>query len=175
MARVLIILSVASAGVLGTVPGCASDPESGYAFASSYREDVGTIAVPVFENATYAHGLEALVTDAVIKEIHRSTPWRVTPEDRADTVLRAVITDADFRSLRKNPDSGLVQELAYTITVSFEWQDARTGRSLVSRKNFRSSETFVPAVGAQERLEDAQAASAQQVARDVVASLRSSW
>ncbi len=156
-------------------PGCASDPTKGYSFSSAHREDIATIAVPVFENQTYAHGLETDLTDAVIKEIHRATPWRVTAGDRADTTLRAVITSADMRSLRKNPDSGLVQELAYVITVSFEWQDNRTGRALVSRRGFKAADTFVPAYGAQEKLELGQAATSDQLARDIVASLRSAW
>lgn len=175
MALPRTILALALAAIPIALGACASDPTSGYAFASSYREDVSTIAVPIFENSTYDHGLGALLTDALIKEIHRSTPWRVTPADRADTTLRGVITDADLRSLRTNPTSGLVQELAYVITVSFEWQDNRTGRSLVSRKGFKGAETFVPATGAQERLEQGQAATAAQLAQEIVASLRSSW
>ncbi len=170
--RPLAILALALTASIGA---CANDPTDGYALTSSYRQDVATIAVPIFENATFAHGLETQLTDAVIKEIHRSTPWRVTPPDRADTTLHAVITGADLRQMRKNPDSGLVQQLAYIVTVSFEWQDNRTGRALVSRKGFRGAETFVPATGSQERLEFGQASTADQLARDIVASLRSSW
>jgi len=162
-------------GVALLAPACASDPTKGYSFSSAHREDISTIAIPVFENQTYAHGLETDLTDAVIKEIHRATPWRVTPIDRADTTLRGVITSAEMRSLRKNPDSGLVQELAYVITVSFEWQDNRTGRALVSRRGFKAGETFVPAYGAEEKLQFGQAATSDQLARDIVASLRSAW
>ena len=167
------MLALVGAALLA--PACASDPSRGYSFNSAYREDIATIAVPVFKNETYAHGVESDLTDAVIKEIHRSTPWRVTPAERADTTLRGVITGAELRSLRKNPDSGLVQEMAYQFTVSFEWQDNRTGRALVSRRGFKGAETFVPAYGAEEKLELGQAATADQLARDIVASLRSSW
>jgi hypothetical protein len=176
MTRPLPITLTALACLAATaLTSCASDPTSGYALTSAYRTDIATIAVPIFQNSTYAHGLETALTDAVIKEIHRSTPWRVTPTDRADTTLRAVITSVDLRPMRTNPDSGLVQELAYSVTVSFEWQDNRNGRALVSRRGFRGADTFVPAVGAQETIEQGQAATADQLARDIVASLRSSW
>lgn len=154
---------------------CSSDPSGGYSFTSSYRTDIETVAVPIFDNSTYSHGLEVLLTDAIVKQIHSSTPYRVVAEDRADTVLSGTITETDLRKLRTDPDSGLVQELAYEMAVTFEWKDARTGQVLASRRNFRSSESFVPNLVAQERLESGEVATIQQLARDLVSELRSSW
>lgn len=157
------------------LPGCESDPSRGYALQSPYRDDVRTIAVPIFDNATFAHGAEAELTDAIVKEIHRTTPWRVTPLDRADTSLRGTITDADLRKLTTNSDSGLVESLAVQLTVSFEWKRLETGEVLVAKRNFRAGEAFVPARGGGERIEFGRSAAIDQLARDVVASLRSSW
>jgi len=156
--------------VLCALPGCA-----GYSFSGVYREDVRTVAVPVFENNTFAHGLEVDLTDAIIKEIHRRTPWRVADTGTANTRLSGRINAADLRKLTTDDDSGLVQELAVVTSVSFEWRDLRTDEILVSRSGFRGAETFVPALGAQERLETGQRASVDQLAREIVSELRSSW
>ena len=74
-----------------------------------------------------------------------------------------------------NRDSGLVQELALRLTVSFEWKESRTGRVLMARRNFRSSEPFLPASGAREPLERGRSGAVDQLAKDIVTALRSSW
>jgi hypothetical protein len=169
-------LAIACLGfALAAAPGCASDPSQGYSMKPPYRDDVKTISVPIFDNATYSHGIEVELTDAIVKEIHRSTPWRVTSADHADTSLRGTITNTDLRKLTTNSDSGLVESLALDITVSFEWKRIESGEVLVARRNFKAAEMFVPAQGAQERLEYAESASIDQLARDIVATLRSSW
>ena len=157
--------------VLAGLCGCVD----GYTTSGVYREDVRTIAIPVFENETFAHGLEVELTDALIKEIHASTPWRVASSAGANTRLSGRIESADLRRLTTNNASGLVQEMAVQLTVSFEWRDLRTDEILVTRRGFSAAETFVPALGARERLETGQRAAVDQMAREIVGQLRSSW
>ena len=154
---------------------CSSDPAHGYAFASSFSTDIRTVHVPIFENPTFARGLEIELTDAIIKEIQRTTPWTVAASDSAQTQLTGKINDAQLRRLSTGRNSGLAQELAYSITVEFEWKDARTGKVLVARTNFAASDTFVPAQGLNERIETGQHGAIQRLARDIVAELRSNW
>lgn len=172
MRAVLVWSAVA---VVAAATGCSSDPSEGYSFKSSYRDDIRTIAVPIFENNTYEHGLELDLTEAIIKEIHRSTPWKVTSREMAETTLTGAITDADLRKLSTQRRSGLVQELAVDLAVRFEWREVRSGQVLVARRNFRAAEPFVPSRGAQERLEAGQRSAIDQMAKDLVAELRSSW
>lgn len=172
MKRVLASLALALVATMGS---CADDPSKGYSFKSTYREDVKTVAVPVFDNGSFEHGLEAELTDAIIKEIHRTTPWRVTTRDNADTTLSGAITNVDMRKLGTAHRSGLVQELAYEMTVRFEWKENRSGQVLVARKNFRSAESFVPSRGAGERQEIGRRAAVDELAQDIVAELRGSW
>jgi len=169
------LLVVCSTGLALLAGGCASDPKEGYSFDSTYREDIATISVPIFENATFEHGLEAELTDAIIKEVHRTTPWRVAPRELADSTLSGTITDAELRKLSTQDKSGLVQELAVELTVRFEWKENRTGKVLVARRNFKTAEPFVPGRGAQERLEIGQRSAVDQMARDLVAELRNAW
>jgi len=159
----------------GAVDGGSGEGGGGYSFSGIYRDDVRTISVPVFENETFAHGLEIELTDAIIKEIHARTPWRVSASSGAGTRLNGRIISADLRKSTTNSRSGLVQELAVVTAVSFEWRDLRTDEIYVARENFRGVETFVPALGARERLETGQRATIDQLAREIVAQLRSSW
>lgn len=157
------------------VAGCSSDPTKGYSFSSSFSSDMRTIHVPIFENPTFARGLEIELTDAIIKEIQRSTPWTVASADSAQTQLTGKISDAVLRRLSTGRGSGLAQELAYTITVEFEWKDARNGKVLVSRNNFSASDSFIPTQGLNERIEVGQHGAIQRLARDIVGELRSNW
>jgi hypothetical protein len=154
---------------------CASDPSEGYSFSSSHATNIATVHVPMFKNPTFHRGLEVELTDAIIKEIQRTTPWKVASDSVAETSLGGTITDVSMRRLSSNRDSGLAQELAVSITVDFDWIDVRTGKTLASRRSFSASETFVPTKPVGERLEVGEHAAVQQLARDIVAELRSGW
>lgn len=170
-AAALILAAVSFAGPFG----CASDPRRGYSFSSTFRSDVSTIALPIFGNTTFSHDPELALTDALAKEIHRSTPWRVTASDSADTTLTGTITGSELKKLSRQSDTGLVLEQAVELTVSFEWKRNRSGEVLVSRRNFRASDQFTPSRGAQERLDLGERAAIERLARDIVTELRSSW
>ena len=169
-----ILLIVGGGGGLFT-GGCSADPTQGYSFTHSHDETVRTVAVPMFQNPTFSRGLEIELTDAIIKEIQAKTPWRVTSEGTANTTLSGTLTDSRLRRLSIGRDTGYAQEIAVELTVDFDWKDSRTGKTLVSRRNFTASEAFVPASPANERIESGQHAAVQRIARDIVAELRSNW
>ena len=170
-----VTAGLAAAAIAGALTGCAGDPTQGYSFSSSHDAGIRTVHVPMFKNPTFQRGLEVELTDAIIKEIQRTTPWKVTDAAVAETSLSGTITDASLSQLSTNRDSGLAQELAVKITVDFDWVDARTGRSLTSRRAFTASETFVPTLPVGERLEVGQHSAIQQMARDIVGEMRSGW
>lgn len=155
--------------------GCASDPRQGYSFESTFATDIRTISVPMFDNYTYSPELSAEVTEAVIKELQRTTPWAVTSSANADTTLTGVVTSAELRKLSADRNTGFVQELATRVVVDFEWVDNRTGKVLSSRRGFAGLDTFVPARPTGERIEVGQRGAVQTLARDLVSQLRSGW
>ncbi len=171
--RPLMIIACATALAL-LMQACASDPHRGYAHVSPFDSSIKTVAVPVFDNTTYEPQLETTLTEAIIKEIHRSTPWRVVPRGDAQTLLSGTITEWSLETLATNQDSGLVEELAVMLTISFEWRDLRTGEVKVARRGFRASSAFVPARGASERLDLGERAASDRLARDLIAELRTS-
>jgi len=170
--RLMAVVAAALAGVGGS---CATDPTDGYAFASSYDESIETVSVPIWGNSTFHHGLEVTLTDAIVKRIHATTPWRVTSPEVADASLTGEITAAELVRMSVNRDSGLVQEVAFNIVVSFEWKETRTGRVMLARQGFRASDPFVPSEGARERLDDSYGFAADAMAQSVVAQLREAW
>lgn len=157
------------------IAACHSDPSRGYSFASTFPEGVNSISVNVFENQTFAVGLERDVTEAVIKELQRSTPLLVVRAGSADSDLVGIITSAEMQRLSLDSQTGLAQELAVQITVDFDWRDRRSGKLLSSRRNFTATDTFVPARQTGERLEVGQTSAAQRLAKELVADLRADW
>ncbi|HVZ93011.1 MAG TPA: LPS assembly lipoprotein LptE [Phycisphaerales bacterium] len=176
MIKLLGTIAIGACLVVAAFAGaCAGNPKSGYTVASAYRSDIRTVSVPIFDNTTYEHNLEAQLTDAIVKEIHRTTPWRVVPPGSGQTTLSGVIVAADLRKLTTQGTSGLVETLAVDMSVNFDWKENKTGQVLVARRNFRSSRAFAPALGAKESLESGQSSTIDQLAKDIVAELRSSW
>jgi len=171
-----ILLPAAMVVLAGSVlPGCSEDPRKGYSFASTFPAGVRSVSVPVFENATYDSGLENELTEAVIKELQRVSGIRVVQDGPADTSLRAVVRGSELRRLSAQRDTGLVEELAITITVDFDWKDSRSGELLVSRRNFAASDTFVPARPTGERIDTGRHGAVARLARDIVSEMRSNW
>lgn len=169
MKRLTLIIALLGLGA------CASNPSDGYAFDSTYDSAVRSVAVPVFENQTFASGVEVELTEAIIKEIQRSTPMVVTRASRADSELRGVVRSVQIRSLANDSITGLTQTMSYKLTVDFEWVDSRTGKPIVTRKSFSSADVFVPARPTGERIETGRHATSQRLARDIVSELRETW
>jgi hypothetical protein len=162
-------------GSCALLSGCATDPKDGYSTQSTFDTNVRTISVPIFDNYTYRPDLAVALTEAVAKEIARTTPWAVTNTSNADTVLKGVIRSEDLRKLSQDPNSGLVQEQAVSIVIDFEWRDTRSNKAKVVRRRFTGVDTFVPVRGTGERLETGEYAAIDRLARAIVGELRSAW
>jgi uncharacterized lipoprotein YmbA len=172
--RSVLALLAACSGA-ASLPACSSDPTAGYAFAESYDTAIRTVSVPIFQNETFSRGLETTLTDAIVKRIQRHTPYRVVASERADTTLTGTITRTELGVLSDDPQTGLAQEQTYRITVRFTWLDNRTGQSRVVRENFSSTGVFAPAREVGDRIEVGQRDAIDELARDIVESMRGAW
>ena len=163
--------------VVGSVltPACSADPHDGYSFKSTHSDNIRTVAVPVFDNRTYATGLELELTEAIIKEIQHTTAWTVTTSTSADVTLKGTVQVSDFRKLSVDHQSGLDEEVGVDTRIDFELVDNRSGKVLTSRKGFGTMDTFAPSVRAGERPEIGRSATVGTLARDIVAELRDTW
>ncbi|MDY7107914.1 MAG: LptE family protein [Planctomycetota bacterium] len=167
-----VLIAVA---LLWALAACAADPREGYSTESVYSTAVRTVAVPIFENETFSRGLEFELTDAVIKEIEARTPYKVTTQPRADTILTGRITRVELDQLSKSRLTGLGEEVVLSVTIDFEWKDWRTDAPLVARRSFSGHGLAVPSAPTGERLELGRMAAVQQLARDLVEEMRAAW
>ena len=158
-----------------SLAACSSDPTRGYSFKPAYEQNVRTIAVPIFENPTFYHGVEIQLTDAIIKELQRHTPYAVVNSGAAQSTLKGTVTDVKMRPMTTNRKTGLVEDVAVSMTIDFTWLDNRTGQPILSRSNFTASEDFVPSRPTNERLELGEHAVVQELARAIVSEMRSKW
>ena len=147
-------------------------PACGYTTRSTFPEQYATVAVPIFENRTFLRGLERDVTEALIKEIENSTPYKVVPRDRAQTVLEGTITGVDQDRMIRSRTGGVPLQQELTITVSFTWSDERTGDVLRGRRGFESVGQYLPPRPVGEFLQAGQHEAAQRMAQDIVAVMR---
>lgn len=133
-------------GWLGLVAGCASDGSAGYTTASLYREDIATVAVPIWHRGAevYRRNLEDRLTEAIVKRIELDTPYKVTDTSKADTLLEGRIVSVSQRQLGIDPDTGRPRDLELQLSVDFTWTDLRTGEILAEERNFRASAVYYP-------------------------------
>lgn len=172
---VILLGAIAAACLCAFLCACSTDPTQGYSFRPARMAGIKTIAVPMFENVSYMHGLEADLTEAIVKEIQRTTQWVVIQGGSAQSTLSGSITQAQMQPLSLSSKTGMVMEQGVEVMVNFEWKDARTGEVLVARKGFKTMQSFVPARGTNESLALGQHAAVQELARGIVNELRSSW
>ena len=148
LSMALLILAASGCGYHWSGDGGANfAPEPGYAWHGLYREDVKTVAIPIFANKTYYRGVEFNLSKAVINQLESRTPYRVAPRERADTILEGEIINTDVRTLSRYPFNALPQEQLYHIVVNFTWKDLRSGKILVQRHSFEQTAPYYPTLG----------------------------
>lgn len=167
-----IVLAGFAALLLGS--GCASD-SSGYTNGALYSKKYRSIALPIFKNSSTDRAISFQLADALVKEVESATPYKVSSEARADTVLRGTISNVNLSMLSQSLGTRLTEEMAIKVTVDFEWLDMKSGKPIISRGGFQSSAVFVASLPNNQPIDLARFAVAQQLARDIVASLQGEW
>ena len=149
------------------------DPSSGYQWRSLYREDVRSVAVPIFTNKTFRRGVEFALTKALVNQIEAKSPYKVVPRERADTILEGQIVEIRLQNLSSESTLAIPQEQLYVLTVDFIWKDLRTGRILTERKNFQQTTTFYPTLGEGEFVGSQQ--SVERLATGILQEMQANW
>jgi hypothetical protein len=113
---------LAAALSLAAVIGCA-----GYHVGnqSLYPCDVRTVYVPIFESDSYRRYLGEKLTEAVMKEIEEKTPYKVTGDSMADSILSGRITRETKRIVVLNKYHDPRDEEA-SLTVKVRWLDRQS-------------------------------------------------
>jgi outer membrane lipopolysaccharide assembly protein LptE/RlpB len=105
--------------------------------ASHLPPDVRTLSVPVFSTRTETYGVEAALTDAVIREFEARSKFRATPSSSADAdaVLHGIIVKEIVSPLTYNSATQQSSSFLITLIVSVKLT-ARDGRVLYDNKNY---------------------------------------
>ena len=140
---------------------------------SLYRNDVRTVAVPIFTNRSFRRGLEFALSKALVNQIEADTPYKVVPREYADTILEGEILDVHVRTLSPDVHTGVPQEQLYVTRVDFTWKDMRNGRILTERKHFDQSGSYYPTLGEGRFIGDE--AQVEKLAVAIVQELQADW
>ena len=167
------VIALACASILAsTTLGCSSKGmKGGSVLPTKYR----SISVPVFDNATPDRDMGFQLTEALQKRLQQSTPYTVTHDGKADTILRGKVVSVKLSQMSQSVATGLSEEVAYTVTLDWDWVDVRTGKSITARKGFAASGVVVTSRSQAEPLDLARFEVTQRLADDIVANLQADW
>ena len=150
--------------VFALVSGC------GYSQKSLFSRNINTIYISIFENNTFARGIEFDIAKAVKDEIMSRTSLRIVQKDSADTILTGKIGDSAQAALSQSRDN--IVESAVSITAEITLLDTRTGRVLIGGGAGGGAAFIV------DRGENVQSATEEAIAilaRDLVNQLEEEW
>jgi len=160
--RVLIPLIA----VTGLLTGCL-----GYTTDPLHRTDIKTVAVPIFQSDEFRRGLEMEFTRELIRLIELRTPYKVTSEERADTVITGKIVDLREGVLTED-DRDNATEIQTTLYVQYQWKDLRTGQVLRSGHPHQAS-PYAPVEG--QTLRSSTTYAIRKLAERVIEDMEQDW
>ena len=178
MHRVTTTVSIALLAMLplagcGYSSGGGDKGGDGYHWRNIYRDDVRSVAVPIFRSVSFDRGVEFNLSKALVSQIEANTPYKVMPRERADTILEGEIVQVGVNTLSNNTRAGNPQEQLLDVRINFTWKDLRSGRILVERRNMEQTATYYPTLG-EGRFVGTQEAS-ERLALSIVQEMQSDW
>ena len=112
-----VILGLATAVL---APGC---KVTGYSIRAPYDTKIKTVYVPVFKSTTFRRDINIMLTEMVVKEIERRTPYKVLQDgSEADSTLEGTVNFSDKNVIVENPYN-LPRQLTTTMVVVATWTD----------------------------------------------------
>ena len=99
-----------------------------------YDQNIRTVYVPLFNNRAFQttpyRGFETDLTQAVVREIGKTTTFRVTSDfEKADTELLGNVVSITKGLLNRNQQNQ-IREAEITVWVDVVWRDLRDGTIL---------------------------------------------
>ena len=147
--------------------------KGGYQWHSLYREDVQTVAVPIFGTRDFRRDVEFKLSNAVVRQLEAHSPYKVVPRERADSILEGEISRVDVNTLSRSYTEGVPQEQQMSVTVNFTWKDLRSGKILLEKKNFQQTASYYPTLGEGEFVGTQKAV--ERLALEIVQSMEADW
>jgi hypothetical protein len=157
--------------------GCAA-----YQFgsASMFRPGIRTVHVPVVRNATFRPDLGVRLSEALVKEIERRTPYKVSSDPNADTTLSCQVVSEAKRVLTETASDD-PRALDAAISVRATWT-SRGGEMLMQNSviptgdlaiGFSQDARFVPEAG--QSIDSATQVAIENLAARIVSQMEMRW
>jgi hypothetical protein len=147
---------------------------------SLFPASVESVYVPLFESSSLRRGLAEQLTEAVVKEIERRTPYKVVGDPGADTILKGRILSDSKRVLLQTRE-GDPRENELGLSIEVRWTD-RQGEVLRAASaiplpgdsvHILANSELVPETG--ESVATAQMQVIQRLARQIVNLMEAPW
>jgi hypothetical protein len=155
------------------VAGC------GYSVRPPYDLNIKTVYVPPFRSRTFRRDVNLMLTEELIKEIERRTPYKVVGRlDLADATLEGEINFTDKNIVVENPFN-LPRQLNATLTANVMFRDNKADKVIGDPTQNNGAMTvttiynFFPEVG--ETSEAAFLRSCQKMAQEIVGAMEKKW
>ena len=153
------------------VAGCRA---TGYSIRAPYDTNVKTVYVPTFQSVTFRRDINFQLTNLVIQEIERRTPYKVVGKpDDADTTLSGTINYAEKNVVVENPNN-LPRQLTATVVVAVTWTDNKaTEKTNTNPAVVAETFNFYPEIG--EPVEAAFYRNSEKMAVQIVNMMEQTW
>jgi hypothetical protein len=110
-----------------------------------YPLEIHTVSVPMFRSNSFRRNLGERLTEAVVKEIEKRTPYKVVSDSLADSVLSGNIVGENKKVLVPSL-TGDAREIEASLRVQVSWVD-RKGRMLRDVKDVALPAELVDVTG----------------------------
>ncbi len=134
-----------NAALLAILAGCVCAGCATYRFGNPVPENRRLLAVPVFVNGVNQPEAEAVVTQALCREVIRDGSFTLTSADRAALILKGTVTAYTLKPLRyRENTSSTPIEYRATLAAEVTLVDAASGAVVIPAFT-RTAETTVVA------------------------------
>jgi len=168
MRHTFLVLS-ATAALLAA--GCAT-----YHFGSAVPNELRTIAVPVFENASGYPEIDAIVTQYVLREFQREGTFKIKRIDNASLKLLGKLVRSDISAISYDRNySSRASEYRYTLTAEITLVERSTGKLLIDAMPIKADTTFLTAGDMLTGMQDAYPRISKELSRKIVDAVLAHW
>lgn len=125
--RHFLVMATACVAIASLPPGCAYQFGPAAGVDGAWELETRSMAVPIFDNKSYRHGLEFELTRYFVEELQLRAPVSiVAEEEEAEAVARGVIFQVRDRVRQEDPnDQVVVSQVELTVDLVLEYRDGR--------------------------------------------------
>jgi len=166
-----LFLSFAAVALVIAGAGCAS-----YRFKSTVPQELRTISVPVFENASGYPEIDAVVTEYVLREFQREGTFKIKNIDDSSLKLLGKLVKTDLTPLRYDRNYGSrASEYRYTLVAEITLVERSTGKLLMDGVQIKANTTFMTHGDMLTGMQDAYPRIAKDLSRSIVDAVLANW